>query len=86
MTALLAVRSCFVAGGLALMFTLPVRAATPCAATPIYAAPYMGPVNHAHTAPPFQWGAFGAQHHYPQVYWHRDYNGELMRWSMLRRY
>jgi hypothetical protein len=50
------------------------------------AAPYAGQPNHAHVAPPFQWGSFGAEHHYPRVNWHRDYNGELMRWAVLRRY
>lgn len=91
MSRLLAVRPCFVAGALALSLSLPAGAAAPCPVAPnhpasTYAAPYAGPVNHAHVAPAFQWGAFGAEHHYPQVYWHRDYNGELMRWSVLRRY
>jgi len=60
-------------------------AAAPCATSP-YPAPYAGPINHAHAAPQFQWGWFGAQQFYPQVGWHRDYNGELMRWSTNRRY
>ncbi len=49
-------------------------------------APYGPYVNHAHAAPPFQWGWFGAEHFYPRVQWGRDYNGELMRWSKHRRY
>ena len=64
-------------------------AAAPCAPSPYaahYQAPYAGPMNHAHTAPQFQWGYFGAEQFYPQVGWHRDYNGDLMRWSNKRRY
>ncbi|TWT95341.1 hypothetical protein Pla108_34870 [Botrimarina colliarenosi] len=59
---------------------------TPCATGPTYSAPYAGPVNYAQAAPPFQWGWFGAERHYPQPSWHRDYNGDLMRWSTHRRY
>ncbi len=64
-------------------------AAAPCATSPYaayYQAPYAGPMNHAHTAAQFQWGWFGAEQVYPQVGWHRDYNGDLMRWSTKRRY
>lgn len=49
-------------------------------------APYAGPVNYAHQAPPFRWGWFGAEHFYPTVKWHRGYNGDHYRWSRLRRY
>lgn len=56
---------------------------TPPTALP---GPYSGCVNHAHQAAPFQWGAFGANHYYPRVGWRRDYNNELLRWSVHRRY
>lgn len=49
-------------------------------------APYGPYVNHAHVAPPFQWGWFGAEHFYPRVSWGRDYNGDVLRWSKQRRY
>lgn len=54
--------------------------------TATYAAPYAGHYNHAQLNPQFRWGWFGAEHFYPRVQWHRDYNGELMRWSQQRRY
>jgi len=50
------------------------------------ATPYAGCVNHAHAAPAFRWGWFGAERHYPNVQWRRDYNNELMRWSLHRGY
>lgn len=50
------------------------------------AAPYAGRVNHAHLAPQFRWGWFGAERYHPRVAWHRDYNGEVMRWAEHRRY
>lgn len=53
---------------------------------PSYAAPYAGQINHAHTAPSFRWGWFGAEHFYPSVQWHRGYYGEKYRWSKQRRY
>lgn len=87
MRSLLAIRRLSLVGGL--VFTLAAAgaasAAAPCAPSP-YPAPYAGPTNHAHTATPFRWGWFGAEHYYPQVGWHRDYNGDLMRWSTWRRY
>ena len=49
-------------------------------------APYAGHYNHAHQSPTFRWGWFGAEHFYPRVQWHRDYNGEVVRWSQQRRY
>ena len=49
-------------------------------------APYAGHVNHAHLAPTFRWGWFGAERYHPRVAWHRDYNGELVRWATHRRY
>ncbi|QDT67690.1 hypothetical protein MalM25_05910 [Planctomycetes bacterium MalM25] len=63
----------------------PHTATTP-AAMVCPTAPYGPYVNHAHVAPPFRWGWFGAEHVYPRVQWGRDYNGELMRWSKQRRY
>lgn len=90
MRSLLARRCVQFAGGLALLWVSDTAsAAAPCAPSPYaayYQAPYAGPMNHAHTAPQFQWGHFGAEQFYPQVGWHRDYNGELMRWSTKRRY
>lgn len=85
MSATLSLRLALLAGG-STLFAMAASAAPPCVATPTYAAPYAGLVNHAHVAPPFQWGWFGAEHHYPRVAWHRDYNGELVRWSVARRY
>lgn len=62
----------------------PAAAAAPNA---LYAPPpYAGYTNHAHLAPAFRWGWFGAERHNPQVSWHRDYNGEVVRWSRQRRY
>jgi len=54
--------------------------------TATYTAPYAGHYNHAHVAPTFRWGWFGAERFHPRVQWHRDYNGELMRWSTHSRY
>lgn len=56
------------------------------AAPHVAVAPYAGHVNHAHQAPTFRWGWFGAEHHYPRVHWHQSYNGDLTRWSEQRRY
>lgn len=53
---------------------------------PSYAAPYAGQINHAHTAPSYRWGWFGAEHFYPSVQWHRGYYGNKLRWSKQRRY
>ncbi len=90
MRSLLALRWICLVGGLAVVAAVDAAsAAAPCATSPYaasYQAPYAGPLNHAHVAPQFQWGYFGAQQFYPQVGWHRDYNGELMRWSTKRRY
>lgn len=58
----------------------------PYASPRLESAPYAGYVNHAHTAPTFHWGWFGAERYAPQVRWHRDYNGNLMRWNSQRRY
>lgn len=49
-------------------------------------APYAGHVNHAHAAPTFRWGWFGAEHYYPRVHWHENYVGDRLRWSTQRRY
>jgi hypothetical protein len=49
-------------------------------------APFAGHANHSLTQPTFRWGWFGAEHFYPRVQWHRDYNGDVVRWSTQRRY
>ncbi|MGL4514935.1 MAG: hypothetical protein ACRCT8_17760 [Lacipirellulaceae bacterium] len=49
-------------------------------------APYAGHANHSLAQPTFRWGWFGAEHFYPEVQWHRDYNGEVVRWTKQRRY
>lgn len=50
------------------------------------APPYAGPTNHAQASPTFRWGWFGAEHFYPSHQAHRDYNGDVLRWSRWRRY
>lgn len=68
----------------------PMRPTTPAipprVVSPYAVAPYAGYINHAHTRPAFHWGSFGAERHYPRVQWGRDYNGEMVRWSLQRRY
>lgn len=49
-------------------------------------APYAGHYNQSQTEGTFRWGWFGAEHFYPQVRWHKGYNGEVYRWSHQRRY
>lgn len=49
-------------------------------------APYAGSANHAQVTPAFHWGWFGADRYQPRASWHRDYNGELVRWNRYRRY
>lgn len=66
----------------------PATVQPPLATTPyaVSVAPYAGYVNHAYMAPPFRWGSFGAERHYPRVQWGRNYNGDVIRWSQQRRY
>lgn len=50
----------------------------------VNAAPYAGRPNHAHAAPSFQWGWFGAESFSPTPQWHRGYYGAPMKWSSHR--
>ncbi|MEQ8848385.1 hypothetical protein [Botrimarina sp.] len=67
-----------------LSFTPAVSAAPPPHAAPAYHpaqdAPYAGYYNHAHAAPVFRWGWFGAEQYPDTPKWHRAYHGDLMRW------
>lgn len=63
-----------------------IASAAPYAVPRPESAPYAGYVNHAHTAPTFHWGWFGAERYAPQARWHRDYNGNVLRWTSQRRY
>ncbi|MEM8864664.1 MAG: hypothetical protein AAGF31_03865 [Planctomycetota bacterium] len=53
---------------------------------PLPAAPYAGLYNHAHAAPPFRWGWFGAEYFSPPVKRHKGYYGQPYRWSRHRQY
>ncbi len=75
---------------LAGLFGAELRAQTPAfyptapmAISEPFAAPYAGNPNHAHFAPQFQWGWFGAEHYCPGPRWHRDYTGRAMRWDRI---
>lgn len=81
-------RSLILAAGLLAAAALPNAASgAPPAAGPMpVAAPDPGCVDYFSMQPRFRWGYFGAtvQQH-PRMNWHRDYNGDLMRWEYLRR-
>ncbi len=49
-------------------------------------APFAGYPNYAQVNPQYRWGWFGAEHFYPTVQWHRDINGDTIRWDKQRRY
>lgn len=76
---------CGFVAGLAAVFAMVTQAEGQVPLTGHQPPPYAGCVNHAHAAMPFQWGAFGAQRYHPRTHWSRDYNGELTRWTYLRR-
>lgn len=75
-----------IAAGMTLGFALPAVAQPP---SPVDVGPYSACASYSAirpaVAPPFRWGSFGVQRHSPRVSWQRDYNGEVIRWSYLRR-
>lgn len=50
------------------------------------APPFAGTHNYGTENPSFRWGWFGAEHFYPTNNSHKEYMGDVMRWSRWRRY
>lgn len=63
----------------------PASGASPAGRMPV-AGPYPGCVDYFSMQPRFRWGYFGATvQQQSRMNWHREYNGDLMRWEYLRR-
>lgn len=61
------------------------RQGMPPAAQPTI-APRQGWYGYGFPVKTYRWGWFGAARYYPTVFWHRDYQGDTVRWAYRRGY